>query len=363
MTIFKNKTILIIGALVLVTILVISLSLVRQQTRISSKAAPTTTPIQKNKYLTQSGKPPQFVLLSFDGSLSLDMWQQTTDFVQKMKADGKPLNFTYFISGVYFLAPQYASLYHPPQAAPGTSLIHFSDSRDSIPKRIEALNRAYLAGNEIGSHVNGHFRGYPWSEANWNQEFSEFNKLIFGWKENNQFQNLDTKLVFGPDEIVGFRAPQLSRNDHLFKVEAQNHYLYDSSEQASSSAVWPFKDKNGIWHISMPAIPIMDTKFQSISMDYNFYSFQTGAQDRLKKWTPAWDKAYKQVFDSYMNYFNTNYKTTRAPVLIGHHFSLWNDGLYWSVMQDVAKQICGQPEVHCTTFKELVGYLNQKTQN
>lgn len=360
MAISKNKILLIVVALILIGVLSISLSLSRQQTRITSKAAPVINIPLKNKYKTESGKPPQFVLLSFDGSLSLDMWQQTTDFVQKMSKEGKPLNFTYFISGVYFLAPQYASLYHPPQAAPGTSLIHFSDSRDSIPKRIEALNRAYLQGNEIASHVNGHFRGFPWSEANWSQEFDEFNKLIFGWKENNQFKDLNTKLVFGPEEVVGFRAPQLSRNDNLFKVEAKDHYLYDSSEQATSSAVWPFRDKNGVWHISLSAIPIMDTKFQSIAMDYNFYSFQTGAQDRLKKGTPAWEKAYKQVYDSYLNYFATNYKTTRAPVLIGHHFSLWNDGLYWSVMQDVAKEVCGQPEVHCTTFKELVNYLNPK---
>jgi hypothetical protein len=48
-----------------------------------------------------SGEAKQFVLLSFDGSESLSMWQNR-DFASKMNRDGKPLNFTYFISSVYF---------------------------------------------------------------------------------------------------------------------------------------------------------------------------------------------------------------------------------------------------------------------
>ena len=59
-----------------------------------------------------------------------------------------------------------------------------------------------------------------------------------------------------------------------------------------------------------------------------------------------------------MKYFAEHYSTNRAPIFIGHHFSQWNDGVYWSVMQDFAREVCGKPEVKCVTFKELANYLN-----
>src|ERR1700759_2357249 len=43
-------------------------------------------------------RPPQFVVLAFDGSKSLGMWQETRKFAKDMTAAGKPVKFTYFIN-------------------------------------------------------------------------------------------------------------------------------------------------------------------------------------------------------------------------------------------------------------------------
>src|SRR5258708_7419375 len=147
----------------------------------------------KKSFLTKmkSGKPPQFILLSFDGSKNLQMWRDSRAFAQEMKQQNKPIHFTYFISGVYFLAPEYFRLYHPPGLSAGTSLIGFSDNKDDIPERIKQVNGALSEGHEIASHVNGHFAGYPWSKAQWEQEFDEINKLIFQWRGNNQLTGGD----------------------------------------------------------------------------------------------------------------------------------------------------------------------------
>ncbi len=306
-----------------------------------------------------SSKPPQFIVLSFDGSKSLEMWQKTRTFAQKLNQEGKPLHFTYFISGVYFLAPGSTRLYHPPQLAAGTSLIGFSDSKEDIVKRVSQINGALTEGHEIASHANGHFRGFPWSKKDWNQEFDEFNKLVFDWQKNNQIST-EVNLNLNPQDIVGFRAPLLSRNDNLYKILGERHFLYDSSGLASSPSAWPTKNTEGTWLIPLANIPLAGTKGEIIAMDYNFYSRQSEARDLAKKDTPTWQRLYKQTLDSYLGYFVKNYKGNRAPVIIGHHFSLWNDGVYWQVMQDFAEKVCGQPEVYCTSFKELAAYLEKK---
>lgn len=312
------------------------------------------------EFKTTSGRPPQFVVLSFDGSKTLDMWRNTRDFAQRMKQEGKPLHFTYFISGVYFLAPQYAPVYHPPTFGPGNSAIGFSDSAQDVVERIKQMNGAIAEGHEIGSHANGHFAGGRWSKENWDQEFNEFEKLIFRWQENNHLENDASAEVLHlqPKDIIGFRSPLLSKDDAMFQSLADHHFQYDASSVTEIPELWPTKNSYGTWLIPLADIPMKGTSSRVISMDYNFYSRQTNARDWAKRGTPLWLSFRQQMFDSYMDYFNKNYQGDRAPVIIGHHFSTWNDGVYWQTMQDFAEEVCGKPDVYCVDFKELVGYLD-----
>jgi hypothetical protein len=304
-----------------------------------------------------NNKPIQYVVLSFDGSKTLSMWQDSLDFAQKMNQAGKPLHFTYFVSGVYFLAPKYSQVYHPPLLPAGASAIGFSNTVSDISKRINFLNLATSQGHEIASHANGHFRGGVWSLPQWNQEFSEFEKLLFSWKTNNQITS-DINLNITAKDIKGFRAPLLSRNNAMFQELANKGFLYDSSGFNASPSSWPTKNQFGTWQINLGEIPLSGTKGKIIAMDYNFYSSQSQAIDSAKKGSATWTKFYNQMLTSYRNYFQSNYSTTKAPVIIGHHFSTWNDGVYWEVMKQFASEVCGQPDVKCVTFSELAHALD-----
>src|SRR4051812_724184 len=57
---------------------------------------------------------PQFIVLSFDGSKSTDMLNETLDFERTMAASGVPLKFTYFINAAYFLTQDTAGVYQAP---------------------------------------------------------------------------------------------------------------------------------------------------------------------------------------------------------------------------------------------------------
>lgn len=88
-------------------------------------------------------------------------------------------------------------------------------------------------------------------------------------------------------------------------------------------------------------------------MDYNFYVADTGAKP-----DPANAAIYRsRMKRSYLKYFENNYKGNRAPLHIGHHFSLWNGGAYHNALKDFAQEVCGKPEVKCVTYKELVQYM------
>lgn len=289
---------------------------------------------------------PQFVLLSFDGSKSVAMLKKTLDFEQKMAAEAKPLHFTYFVNAAYFLTATDSSLYQAPGQPRGVSNIGFSDSAEDIKQRVAAFNQAVAAGNEIGSHSAGHFDGRHWSYQDWQQEFKSFQDILFrqAW-------------TFKPEDIIGFRAPLLAVNDNLYRVLREAHFAYDASG-VSSGRDWPVKDQSGLWRIPLGTVTIGPRRNRVLSMDYNLWYYQTQAENTLVKNTPEWNAALVELTTAYRDYFHTNYDNGRAPVVIGDHFSKWNDGLYWEALKSFAEEVCGQPAVRCTTFKELIDYLN-----
>lgn len=305
---------------------------------------------------------PQFVTLSFDGSKSSAMWQSTMNFARKMKEQGITVKFTYFISGVYFLTYQDKAAYNTPAHKPGNSGIGFADNNEDIIERIGNVNQAIVDGHEIASHVNGHYDGSGWSLENWNQEFSEFIKLVFHAAENNHFTDQTIKINLEEKDMVGFRAPVLGKNDNLWTALKTNGYRYDAS-QTAAMGTWPNKMANGLWNFPLASVTIAHTKKHALTMDYNFYFAQSGANDTIRKGTPAWDEAYRQVYDTYMNQFNYTYKGNRAPIIIGHHFSTWNDAVYWAAMKNFATDVCGQPNVQCVTMRELADYLDSHSTN
>ena len=325
-----------------------------EDSTVYAAAAASTAGAPKEHYQVSSSTP-QFVLLSFDGSKSVDMLNETLAFEHTMASEGKPLHFTYFINAAYFLTKNTASLYQGPGHARGVSAIGFSNTTQDIASRVHAFNTAYAEGNEIGSHSAGHFNGSGWSYDEWKQEFDSFASLMGNVQKNNPSQTIETPTFLG--SIRGFRAPDLGVNKDLYKVLADEQFTYDGSGVAPMGK-WPTKDANGIWHIPLSTVYVGPKKSPSISMDYSLWVLQSGAKNAAATGTPLWNTYFDQVESAYMEYFNTNYNGTRAPIVIGHHFSKWNDGVYWEAMKAFAEQVCGQPHVQCVTFSTLVDYLN-----
>lgn len=301
---------------------------------------------------------PQFVLLSFDGSKSIDMWRQTREFAKQMNEKGKPLHFTYFINSIYFLTEQNKDAYTSPLGVVGDSRIGFANSEEDVALRVNEIKNAIDEGNEIGSHTAGHFMGINWSEEEWKKEFSSFKDLISNAQKNNSHVKIpDTSFL--NEKIVGFRAPELGVNDALYKTLKESNFIYDASGVGFPDT-FPKKDEYGIWHIPLNTIEIGKDKSSAIAMDYSLWMHQSQGMNLAKKGTGLWDEYFKDVKDSYLEYFNRNYKHKRAPVVIGHHFSLWNDGVYWEAMKSFAEDVCGMKDVRCVTFGEYTKYLEYK---
>ena len=130
-------------------------------------------------------KPPQFVVFSWDGA-GEDSQKLFSHFREVAKENNATM--TYFLSGVYMLPEEKRDLYRPPQHSPGRSDIGFNDEQ-GIADTVEQLRLAWLEGNEIGTHFNGHFCGPgggvgEWSVEEWKGEISQAKQFVKSWKTN-----------------------------------------------------------------------------------------------------------------------------------------------------------------------------------
>jgi peptidoglycan/xylan/chitin deacetylase (PgdA/CDA1 family) len=304
---------------------------------------------------TAEGKPYQYVVFAFDGSRSLGAWRETLDFAKQMSKPEQPFHFTYFINASYLLSYVDRMVYQAPYASRGESNIGFGGSAAEVGERIARINEAYAAGHEIGSHTVGHYAAHGWSEADWASEFTQFNEIL---ESKRQGVDTATKLEVLQESIRAFRAPELVVGMSLDVVLDRFGFSIDASHPRPMGT-WPYTAGS---HIEMPLAVIPYTGADGrgrelLAMDYNFYLNDTRAHDTLKKGTLAWNEAYKEMLAAYKQYFIHNYTHDRAPVFIGHHFSEWNDGLYWDVLKAAAAYMCTKPDVRCATYSETAEYL------
>lgn len=321
-------------------------------------------------------RPPQFVLLAFDGSKDLGFWSESVNFAESVKTDNPAKNnlmrFTYFVNPVYYLDQTHKSNYTTPGLNKSLSCIGWSDSLPNIPLRVIATNKAFLRGHEIGSHANAHcdqtgldkgdpMYGHPWTQANWDSEFDQFNKILFNvfplnnLKDSGQYA--PTGFAFNETNIVGFRAPKLAVTDGLWPTLQKYKFRYDTSK-VSAPTYWPQKQNWGGWNFPLAQIKIAGSTRSTLSMDYNWLVFQSAGASKPNLTDQEKNQFKKQMMDSYKAYFKTNYFGGRGPIHIGHHFSKWNRGAYWEVMQEFSKTVCSKPEVRCVTYVEYANWLD-----
>ncbi|MEU6279525.1 hypothetical protein [Streptomyces sp. NPDC047028] len=310
--------------------------------------------LAKPERLKPGQKPPQFVVFSWDGA-GEDSQKLFSHFREVAKENN--VHMTFFLSGVYMLPKDKRDLYHPPKHSPGSSEIGFNDLQ-GISDTAKQARLAWLAGNEIGTHFNGHFCGPDggvgtWSVKEWKSEINQAKQFVKTWKTNSGLKNA-APLPFDYDkELIGGRTPCLEGQKNFMKAASQMGFRYDSS--GVDDQEWP-KKKDGLWDLSMQLVPFPGHTYEQLTMDYNFMVNQSG--NRTQGDPDKFDYWGDQMRDGLLKGFYRAYDGNRAPLIMGNHFESWNGGTYMRAVEDVVKSVCGKPDVRCVSFHELSDWLD-----
>ncbi|MFC5953151.1 hypothetical protein ACFP51_01185 [Streptomyces pratens] len=299
-------------------------------------------------------KPPQFVVFSWDGA-GEDSQQLFSHFRKVAKENDATM--TYFLSGVYMLPEEKRDLYRPPQHSPGRSDIGFNDV-EGIAATVKQLRLAWLEGNEIGTHFNGHFCGADggvgeWSVADWKDEIAQAKRFVKAWKTHTAMKD-EAPLPFDYDkELIGARTPCLEGQENFTKAASELGFRYDTS--GVNNQVWP-KKKRGLWDLSLQLVPFSGHSFEQLTMDYNFMVNQSGT---ITQGDPAKHELWgDQMRDGLLAGFQRAYDGNRAPLIIGNHFESWNGGTYMRAVEETVEAVCTKPDVRCVSFRQLADWLD-----
>jgi hypothetical protein len=297
-------------------------------------------------------RPPQFVVMAFDNCTELERWQELTDFAAEMNRDGDRVHFTFFVSGINFIADTHRTVYEGPHQRRGYSRINFGGSPENIRNRVDYVNELYRNGHEIASHAVGHFNGASWSVGDWDKEFRSFSEVLNNVGPNNGLT--DSKLAFAATDVIGFRAPYLAKGAGLYGALRNNGFRYDASGVGYADA-WPER-VDGIWRFNLAILKIHGSGKGTLSMDYNFFV----AQSRAATDPRLHETAREQTLQTYLAYLKANYTGNRAPLHIGHHFSGYQGGAYNEALKSFARAVCGLPEVRCVTYAKLADFMDRQ---
>lgn len=295
-----------------------------------------------------SARPPQVILISFDGAQAIEQWERSRALSRRTGA-----RFTYFVSCTYLIGPEVRQRYRGPRTAAGKSNVGFAHSRDDVAGRLRQVWAARREGHEIASHGCGHFDGGKWAEAEWLAEHAAFasfmkdawtlNRIPFeprGWKR------------FAETEIRGFRAPYLSTGKPMFKALKKAGFHYDASG-VSRGPERP-RAKNGLYRFALPTIPEGPRGRRIIAMDYNLYVRHSGGLEAPSKAAEFSNRAYQ----AFMAAFEREHSGARRPLSLGFHFTLMNEGAYWDALEQFAGEVCTRPDVDCITYRDHLGRID-----
>jgi len=297
-------------------------------------------------------RPPQFVAIAFDNCTELERWQELSDLAAELNKDGDRIHFTFFISGINYLAEEKRNAYEGPHQRRGASNINFGGSVAKVEKRVSFINALYARGHDIASHAVGHFDGRGWSAADWQKEFSSYAELFDNVSRLNGLPDT-VKLPIPASAVVGFRAPYLSTSAGLYAALRERGFRYDTS-QTGEAWQWPEK-KEGLWRFNLVDLKLHRSSRHTLSMDYNFFVVQAFGLDHSTTRAQHRD----EMLETYIDYFKANYAGNRAPLHIGHHFFNYHGGAYNEALKVFARAVCGLPEVRCVSYRELADFMDR----
>ncbi len=309
-----------------------------------------TFPVTK---LKAGEKPPQFVIVSFDGACKDELFQHYMDVAERNNA-----HYTFFLTGLCILPEEDRFLYQPPGKPAGSSAVGFADAT-LVAQRIVNWSRAYNEGHEIGTHFLGHFCDeagvQTWDAAGWRSEIEQFNGIIDNWASINKVSN-PTPFPFNSSIVKGGRTPCLAgQRDEMYPVFTDFGYVYDSSN--GGDLEWPRKNSYGLWDFPLQTIKISGYGRNQLSMDYNFLYTQNNASVTADQATC--DKIEESTYQSFIDALDAVYNGNRAPFLIGNHFNEWVCGAYKNALtRFIDDATANYPDVKFVTNMDLVRWLD-----
>ena len=326
---------------------------------------PTTRDIENYpiKKLKPGEKPPQFVVVSFDGACKHKL-------MQKYMALAKATNshFTFFMSGLCLVPDQDRFDYHPPLKPVGSSAIGFADPT-LVSGRITDWGQAYLDGNELGTHWLGHFcdtNGVgAWNSANWQTEWDQVKYFLDDWQtvnKSNPSADMSLKLPYDSSDIHGDRTPCLAgKRSAMYPVFAKAGFTYDAS--GTGELTWPKRIPSyNMWEFPLQTIKILDWpgNRRQLSMDYNLLYTQNDGKTTAP---PAKCAAIqKSAYASFTAALQSVYNGNRAPFIVGNHFNTWVCDAYVNALtQFIQTSHATMPGVEFVSFEYLVKWLGAQS--
>jgi hypothetical protein len=297
-----------------------------------------------------TGKPPLFVVVSFDGAGDLGLWAHWRAVAKQVNA-----RMTFFLSGPYLYPEARRTDYKPPYKKPGASEIGWGDNAN-ILGRTKVLREAIAEGHEIGTHANGHFCGTNgigrWTTAQWTAELAAFDRMVRTGPSLAAGKTVAPP--FDPATVKGMRTPCLEGNRAAYRaVMVQRGMLYDAS--APGYITWP-KKQNGVWNFPLESVTLAGTSKKTLTMDYNLWYAQTQARKAPLAQAPAF-KA--QVLATYRAALAKSRASGNPPLFLGNHFNHWNNSVYSDALTQFVQETCKQPDVRCVSNMELASWLTK----
>ncbi|WP_430542793.1 hypothetical protein [Streptomyces iconiensis] len=305
--------------------------------------------------LEKGERPPQFVVVSWDGAGSLDdgLFERFRKVAQDIDA-----HMTFFLSGLYLLPEREKHRYRPPNNPVGASDIGYLDD-GHIRSTLRQVRAAWLEGHEIGTHFNGHFcagKGSvaDWTPEMWRSEIEQAISFVTRWKTYTGFTDLEPLPFDYHKELIGGRTPCLLGQKNLLPTAKRLGWRYDASSPGGTQ-VWPGK-LGGLWNFPLQAVPFPGHSFEVLTMDYNMLANQSknSTQGPVAS-RPGWRR---EARGAYREGFQRAYNGNRAPLFIGNHFEKWNGGIYMDAVEDFLHDVADSSEVRFVSFRELCDWLD-----
>ncbi len=323
-----------------------------------STPAPAGTDVFPITRLKPGEKPPQFVVVSFDGACKHELFQHYLDLAQQTDS-----RFTFFLSGLCLVPDRQRFLYHPPHKPVGTSAIGFG-SASLIPQRIRDLTAAYDAGNEMGTHFLGHFcdsQGVQtWSSKDWTSEITQARTFLDNWAEINGSTDPTLKLPYDASVWRGARTPCLAgKRSAMYPVWVKQGFTYDASNPGQLT--WPKKVSGfPLWNFPLQRIKVVGYGRSNLSMDYNLLYVQNGGRVTAPPATCA--KIETSTYQSLMQALAAVESSNHAPFFVGNHFNEWACGAYKSALtRFVTDAHTDYPGIRFVTFEYMTRWLDAQS--